>query len=325
MSRASKPTDTDDPTTDTASSHAPTATRITCLTGGRQRARDLSTRDLGPGDLDQHDLGPHDVATRDLGPHDLATRDLSPHDLATRDLSPHDLAPRDFDPIDPPDGDYLFIADPHSPNPSTQHPTHTLDGDPESHPDQYDLDTPTRRRPRIPRAAAILAVLAGALLAGFLALPSTPNSHAAPPAPIPLAVDQPTRTVTVDVQGKVRRPGLRHLPDGARIHDAIKASGGPLPGTDTSTLNLARKLDDGEQIHVGAPPPAADPAKQPLTNLNTAAVYQLDALPGVGIVTAQRIVEYRNRQRFTDVEQLRQIEGIGPTRFARLKDLVTVH
>ncbi|MGW5052269.1 helix-hairpin-helix domain-containing protein [Actinokineospora sp. NPDC004072] len=159
----------------------------------------------------------------------------------------------------------------------------------------------------------------------MLAIPGSPETPAAPPPALP--VDQPKPAITVDIQGKVKTPGVRQLPTGSRVIDALTASGGPLPGTDTSTLNLARRLVDGEQIHVGTtPPPAAlNSSTPPLTNLNTAPVYQLDALPGVGIVTAQRIVEYRTRTGgFTDINQLRQIEGIGPTRFDKLKDLVTV-
>ncbi|WP_229787094.1 ComEA family DNA-binding protein [Actinokineospora fastidiosa] len=204
--------------------------------------------------------------------------------------------------------------------------------EPDLDPDDLDPDSvldpepPQRRRRRLSRAAAVIAVAVGALLAGLIALPSTPEAPAAAPPTAALPVDQPKTAVTVDIQGKVKSPGVRELPTGSRVIDAITASGGPLPGTDTSTLNLARRLIDGEQIHVGVTPPAvADPAKPPLTNLNTAQVYQLDALPGVGIVTAQRIVEYRNAHGgFTEISQLRQIEGIGPARYDKLKDLVTV-
>jgi competence protein ComEA len=99
-------------------------------------------------------------------------------------------------------------------------------------------------------------------------------------------------------------------------------------------LNLARRLSDGEQLPVGvAPPPeqpdtaqvpsAAGPAQ--VVNLNTATLAQLDALPGVGTVTAQRILDWRAAHgRFTSVEQLRDVSGIGPARLAQLKHLVRV-
>ncbi len=98
---------------------------------------------------------------------------------------------------------------------------------------------------------------------------------------------------------------------------------------DALTLNMARRLADGEQIYVGIPPPpeaAPAPQSKPAKlDLNTATTAQLDDLPGVGAVTAQRILDFRaERGPFTAVEQLRQIDGIGESRYSKLKDLVTV-
>jgi len=139
------------------------------------------------------------------------------------------------------------------------------------------------------------------------------------------------------VAGKVRRPGLVRLPAGARVADAITAAGGPLPGTDVSLLNLARKVVDGELILVGVPAPSGgNPTQAPgpggapgvpggKVNLNTATLAQLDALPGVGPVLAQRIIDHRERQGpFRSVGDLRQVDGIGAARFNQLEDLVTV-
>lgn len=155
-------------------------------------------------------------------------------------------------------------------------------------------------------------------------------------APAPTGDPVPAGPLVLSVSGKVARPGLIELPDGARVADALEAAGGALPGTDLSTLNLARRVVDGEQIAVGVPaaPDAAlvggsgtasgAPAGGPV-DLNTATEAQLDALPGVGPVTATRILEWRERHgRFTRVEQLREIEGIGERRFAQLRELVTV-
>jgi competence protein ComEA len=134
----------------------------------------------------------------------------------------------------------------------------------------------------------------------------------------------------VAVAGRVRRPGLVHLPAGARVADAIEAAGGALPGTDLSFVNLARKVTDGELIVVGVTPPpgaiAADGgAGGGLVNLNTATLAQLDALPGVGPVLAQRILDYRTRHGgFRSVGELRQVDGFGDSRYEQLKDLVTV-
>jgi competence protein ComEA len=141
----------------------------------------------------------------------------------------------------------------------------------------------------------------------------------------------------VAVGGKVRKPGLVELPPGARVADALRAAGGASPGVDVAPLNLARKVADGELIMVGAtlPPGAAPTAPagpaapgQPgagLVNLNTATVADLDTLPGVGPVLAQRILEARDaRGGFRAVSDLREVSGIGTARYEQLKDLVTV-
>nr|WP_246085807.1 ComEA family DNA-binding protein [Pseudonocardia hydrocarbonoxydans] len=173
-------------------------------------------------------------------------------------------------------------------------------------------------RPRAEPVAALPAVVV-----------TDPTGAATPTRP-----DEPVPAgpLVLSVSGKVARPGLIELPDGSRVADALEAAGGALPGTDLSALNLARRVVDGEQIAVGVPAaPDAAPAGGPAAaaggpvDLNTATEAQLDALPGVGPVTAARILEWRERNgRFTRVEQLREIEGIGERRFAQLRDLVAV-
>jgi competence protein ComEA len=141
--------------------------------------------------------------------------------------------------------------------------------------------------------------------------------------------------VAVHVAGRVRRPGLVRLPAGSRVQDAIRAAGGSAAGADLDAVNLARKLADGEQVLVpgpGDPPPppppgaAADAGAAPSAplDLNTATLEQLDALPGVGEVTAGRIIAYRSAHPFTAVDELLEVPGIGQRRFEQLKDLVTV-
>ncbi|HEV2784639.1 MAG TPA: helix-hairpin-helix domain-containing protein [Actinophytocola sp.] len=159
------------------------------------------------------------------------------------------------------------------------------------------------------------------------AVAASPNPSAFEPSGAPGAGG----TIVVSVVGRVVQPGLVTLPDGARVADAVRAAGGPAPGVDVSGLNIARRLSDGEQIYVGIPPPPdAQPAGPSAggsdkIDLNTASVAQLDTLPGVGAVTAQRVVDWRLAHgRFTRVEQLREVDGIGPARFAKLKDLVVV-
>ena len=139
--------------------------------------------------------------------------------------------------------------------------------------------------------------------------------------------------VTVDVEGKVRRPGIVVLGAGSRVIDAIKAAGG-LRGSPRDTgLNLARVLVDGEQILVGVPalasgvPPAAATASAAgaLVNLNTADEAALEGLPEVGPVTAQSILDWRTQNgAFTSVQELLEVDGIGQATLDQLMPYVTV-
>ncbi|MCU7824852.1 ComEA family DNA-binding protein [Kitasatospora sp. DSM 101779] len=137
----------------------------------------------------------------------------------------------------------------------------------------------------------------------------------------------PAPTVVVDVAGKVQHPGLRTLPTGSRVADALRAAGGALPGTDTDSLNLARVLSDGEQILVGLPVGQGAPGTTTggLVSLNRATAEQLDTLPGVGPTLAQRILQYRQAHGpFRSVDQLRQVPGIGQRKFDDIKGLLTL-
>ncbi|MDP9822401.1 helix-hairpin-helix domain-containing protein [Nocardioides massiliensis] len=149
--------------------------------------------------------------------------------------------------------------------------------------------------------------------------------------------DPDAGTVVVHVAGKVRRPGIVTLPLGSRVADAVEEAGGVRPRVDTSTLNLARVLVDGEQILVGvapAVPPsgttdpagaAGTPGAAGLVNLNTATQAELETLNGVGPVTAQAIVAWREEHgRFTAVEELLEVSGIGEKTLAQLAPHVTL-
>lgn len=148
----------------------------------------------------------------------------------------------------------------------------------------------------------------------------------------------PDTELVVAVAGKVVRPGLVRLPGGSRVDDAVRAAGGAAPGVDLGTLNLARKLLDGEQILVGIEPPPGSPAApgapaggpvagrpDGLLDLNAAGVNEFDALPGIGPVLAQRIVDFREQHGpFRSVDQLREVTGIGEAKYADLEAKVAV-
>jgi competence protein ComEA len=194
-----------------------------------------------------------------------------------------------------------------------------------------------------PRRRTLALVLVGGLVVAVLVAVAVTVSGPGPaqePAPaLPAAAASVTSSaaagepIVVSVVGRVVEPGLVTLEAGARVADALRAAGGPVPGADIGALNLARRLTDGEQLYVGVPPPpGAEPAGTTdggpsgaggQVDLNTASLAELDTLPGVGPVTAERIVDWRERNgRFATVDQLREIEGIGPARFATLKELV---
>ncbi|RKN42818.1 ComEA family DNA-binding protein [Micromonospora endolithica] len=248
-----------------------------------------------------------------------------------------------------------FGSGPSVPAPSVPAPS-GASGDDDAAPVARRLSGPSAFDPgrRGVRALAVLAALV-VLGAGFWAWRARPQTEAvgtaasATPVGSPLAPDQdastdPAAELVVAVAGKVRRPGLVRLPAGARVGDAVTAAGGPLPGVDVAMVNPARKVVDGELILVGvtAPPGMAPPGAGAApggppgpdagppgpggrVNLNTATLAQLDALPGVGPVLAQRILSHRQQQGgFRSVGDLRQVDGIGDARYEQLKDLVTV-
>ncbi|SDG17288.1 competence protein ComEA [Lentzea fradiae] len=194
--------------------------------------------------------------------------------------------------------------------------------------DSDEHGTPRRRftLPRLPRKGLLAAGVAVACT--VIGLGSWWQSPAAEPAPALALVSTtaPAQELIVNVIGEVPTPGLVTVTSGARVADALHLAGGPKPGTDLHALNLARKLTDGEQIAVGIPPPAAANAPNgppPKLNLNTATATELDTLPGVGPVTAQRIVDHRTRKGpFASVDELRDIEGIGDSKLAKLTELV---
>ena len=149
------------------------------------------------------------------------------------------------------------------------------------------------------------------------------------PAPARAA---PAKLLVVDVAGAVRRPGLYRLRSGSRIDDAIVAAGGPKAKAQLDGVNLAAPVADGEQIVVpgrgaggvtaASPPTAGSSLSAPL-DLNSATLEQLENLPGIGPVTAQKILDFRQQHgAFHSVDELQGVSGIGPAHMAQLQGLV---
>ncbi len=226
-------------------------------------------------------------------------------------------------------------------------------------PDALQPGAPSARRVRWApdrRAVAMvaIAVLVAAVATIWWVLSSRPRQIAVQSAgpggdtatvavgsasPLVGAAGSPTRSAThasaapvvVDVAGKVRRPGVYELAAGSRVIDALRAAGGVRHGVSTTTLNLAARVSDGEQVVVGAagaglPGPAGSGSPATATvPLNTATLQQLETLPGVGPVLAQRILDWRTQHgQFNSVSQLDEVSGIGPATFADLRGRVTL-
>jgi competence protein ComEA len=183
--------------------------------------------------------------------------------------------------------------------------------------------------------AGVLLLIAVLVLAGrYLLRAGAP----APPRPAPIVSEQSRAAeapkVVVHVVGAVRRPGLYRLREGSRIADALARAGGATRKADLTVVNLAAPLSDGVQVVVPKRPPpgaaavpaaggAAAAAPAGPVHLNTATLEQLDALPGVGPVTAQKILDYREQNGgFASVDELDAVPGIGPARMEQLREAV---
>lgn len=184
-------------------------------------------------------------------------------------------------------------------------------------------------RRRLGVGAAIVVVLVAACVSvgiGVVRTASTPVEE----VPYAVASSEPA-ALYVHVFGAVERPGLYRLPDGSRVVDVIAAASGLTADADTAAVNLARRLADGEQLYVPAigevaPGPAGSaPAGDGRVNLNTADAAALDTLPRIGPALAERILQWRDANgRFTSVEDLLAVPGIGEKMLENLRELVTV-
>ncbi len=146
---------------------------------------------------------------------------------------------------------------------------------------------------------------------------------------VPITIAEPE--IFVDVTGAVNKPGVYTLTGKSRVIDAIKAAGDSAPGADLSTINLARVLNDGEQIYVDSTVVNSNGVRVSKAvrsgpiNINRATARQLDALDGVGSVIAQRIVDYRKiNGSFLTIDDLQKVSGIGAAKFAQIKAKVRI-
>jgi len=190
--------------------------------------------------------------------------------------------------------------------------------------DMPSLPVSRRRALVLAAAALVLLVVAGRTLAGAGAAGSEP---AAALVPEPAAA---APKLVVHVAGAVRQPGLYRLAEGKRVADAVARAGGATAPADTAAINLAAPLADGMQVVVPsrvarvAGTAVAGTAAPGRVSLSSASVAELDELPGIGPVTAQKIVDHRLAHGgFRSVDDLDAIPGIGPARVEQLRELVS--
>ena len=198
----------------------------------------------------------------------------------------------------------------------------------------------------------LIGLMAGFVLAAILLIVTRlPGGQ---PVTLQPAPTQPP--VVIQIIGEVVKPGVYTLPDGSRVQDAVNAAGGLLADANSNSVNLAARLEDGQQINIpsqnGSVPGASAPSgplapsvptatgapftvvstltptavsSASLININTATLEQLDTLPGIGPVTAQSIVTYRQQHgRFQHIEDIMNVSGIGPATFDKIQSLITV-
>ena len=182
---------------------------------------------------------------------------------------------------------------------------------------------------------SVLYMVSGILFGLFVAAlvwvtARNPSGEAVTLRPVPTE-----KPIVVQISGAVPRPGVYALPEGARVQDVISAAGGFLAEADKEFINLAQLLEDGERIDIPyiegfsavIPTPEVNPitVSSDLININTAASFELEALPGIGPTLAGRIVAYRDANGpFQSIEDIKDVSGIGDVLFERFKDMITV-
>lgn len=184
----------------------------------------------------------------------------------------------------------------------------------------------------IEQKRGLIAVSLVAVAFSIFLFLTTRGSAIAQESPKPSPTIAPIQsTILVHVAGKVKKPDVYPLLQGARVADAIKAAGGALKGVDTSEINLARVLIDGEQIYVGYVPKLSSPSAKSgkkymgVININRATKTEFDSLVGIGPVIAARIITYRNQNGpFMALEDLLKVSGVGPKTLEKMRSRLTL-
>jgi len=182
---------------------------------------------------------------------------------------------------------------------------------------------------------SVLGLIAGGIIVYFSLRGQEPAAPIVVSTPLPTSTSAPSPTpapIRVYVSGAVQNPAVCRLPRGSIVQDAIDAAGGPASDADLACINLALELQDQQHVHVpregeANPPPVVSGGtaggEGALVNINTATASELETLPGVGEVTARRIIEYREvNGPFETIEEIQNVSGIGPKTFEGMRELI---
>ncbi len=139
------------------------------------------------------------------------------------------------------------------------------------------------------------------------------------------AAEERAPAVTVYISGGVKHPGVYEVPEGSRVYELVKAAGDVVPYADVEAVNLSKELSDGEWVHIPVDPDRVTAADESVVNINTAGAAELETLPGIGEVTAKKILDYRAEHGpFAEKEDLMKVPSIGEGRYGKIADKITL-
>lgn len=178
------------------------------------------------------------------------------------------------------------------------------------------------------RRAILLCLCIACVLMGLSFFVLDPLSLREEKAPPPVEVARPLDkggTILVYVVGAVKNPGVYEIPEGSHYYDAVKAAGDVLPYADVNGVNMAEPVTESMKIYIPLDPYMKDPGALGLVNINTAGAKELETLPGVGKVTAEKIIAYREEHGwFNSKEDLKHVPSISDGKFKKLADKITL-